>query len=206
MVIDLICGDDCQFCGQDGQEFTYCGLPVCGKCRMWQDMWDSDDDFANAGKPTVCEVLNETTTTRKEVTMEMWVAVWRKGIVPNVSVHALRELQKSLSENSFTLIQRQQSLPLPHESNLQKRAVCVDPIGFLGVADGLITVGEIDEYMCRMSEACDGVMNEPQSIKHFVLWWDETDRALAFDLLAKEVKLSIAFCMYDELVRARDYA
>jgi hypothetical protein len=206
MAIDLVYGDDCQFCGQDGQEFTYGGLPVCGKCRMWQDIWDNDDDFVNAGKPTVCEVFNETTTTRKEVVMELWVEVFRKGIVPNVSVHALVELEKALIENSFTLIQRQQSLPLPCEANFEKRAVCVDPIGFLGVSDGLITVGDIDEYMSRMADACDVVMNEPQSIKHFILWWDEADRVLAFDLLAKEVKLAIAFCMYDELVRARDYA
>jgi hypothetical protein len=51
-------------------------------------------------------------------------------------------------------------------------------LGYCGwQADGLRTVGEVEQFFIQSCEAADEALGEPAACRHFLNWFDETPRA-----------------------------
>jgi hypothetical protein len=62
-------------------------------------------------------------------------------------------------------------------------------VAYTGLAEGLETVGEVEEYFARMCCECDKALGEEAGARWFLNWWDETPRAEAVTGLLAEVEM-----------------
>jgi hypothetical protein len=66
-------------------------------------------------------------------------------------------------------------------------------IGYCGwQGDGLETVGEVEEFFCRLCFEADQRLGEPAAVRFFINWTDESPRDEVRRELLGEVNLALA--------------
>jgi hypothetical protein len=65
-------------------------------------------------------------------------------------------------------------------------------LAFPGMAEGLETVGEVEEFFAQMCYGVDRALGEPAGVRHLLAWYDDTPREGAFRELLAEVRLETA--------------
>jgi hypothetical protein len=124
--------------------------------------------------------------------MESWQKVWREGVSPLLSDHALEALSKALTDDDARLLQGATTTPPPLQcvQDWPVEAACA--LGFCGwQGEGLETVAEVEEYFARMCFEIDQRLGEPAACRWFLNWFDETPRDEMRRLLAAEVYRSL---------------
>jgi len=122
------------------------------------------------------------------------VEAWRKvlrvalGLMSDESLVALR---KALVEDDERLIQGATTKPPPLAclSDLDCEGACL--VGYAGMADGLETMGEVEEYSARMFYAIDNELGEPAGVRHLLNFWDETPRQELLSYMIPEVNMAL---------------
>lgn len=106
--------------------------------------------------------------------------LWRKvfhHVAALISDEGMEALKKGLEEDDKRLVQGQTTVPPP--------LMCVqdwpmeggDAITYAAwKGDGLLTVGECEEFFARLCYEVDTRMGEPAGIRWFLNWHDETPR------------------------------
>jgi hypothetical protein len=125
--------------------------------------------------------------------MESWRNVWRNGIVPLLSTRGLRALRDALARDDARLIQGATSTPPPMQCVLDWPVEAACAIGYCGwQGDGLETVGEVEEFFCRLCFEADQRLGEPAAVRFFINWTDESPRDEVRRELLGEVNLALA--------------
>ncbi len=136
--------------------------------------------------------------------MESWRKVWRDGLMPLLTTHSLSVLRDALIDDDERLLQGATTAPPPLEtlSACAVEAACV--LGFCGwQAEGLETVGEVEEFFARHCFEIDQRLGEPAGCRWFLNWFDQTPRAVMRANLLPEVQRALALRQSDEW---HDYA
>jgi hypothetical protein len=109
--------------------------------------------------------------------MESWKKIWRDGLVPHLSTRELETLRHALVRDDARLIQHSTCCPPPSEIFKEEEVEGACAVGFCGwQADGLATVGQVEEFFIRTCQAADEALGEPAACRHFLNWFDETAR------------------------------
>src|SRR5271165_2163640 len=125
--------------------------------------------------------------------MESWRMVWREGLAPLISTHALELLHTALASDDSRLLQGATTTPPPLQcvQDWPVEAACA--LGFCGwQGEGLETVEEVEEYFARLCFEVDQRLGEPAACRWFLNWFDETPRDEMRSLLLPEVHRTLA--------------
>jgi len=124
--------------------------------------------------------------------MESWRKVWRDGVAPLLSVEALEALRDGLRSDDSRLVQGATTQPPPLQcvQDWPVEAACA--LGYCGwQGEGLVTVGEVEEYFARMCFEIDQRLNEPAGCRFFLNAFDDEPRQTFFPALLGEVELAL---------------
>jgi hypothetical protein len=125
-------------------------------------------------------------------TAEAWRNVWRKGVVPNLTVGNLRALRRALLDDDPALLQGATTTPPPLACVADWPVEGACPFGLCGwEGDGLCLVGEVEEFFAKLCFKVDEELGEPAGCRWFLNWWDDTPREEAVAALLPEVELAI---------------
>ncbi len=125
--------------------------------------------------------------------MESWRKVWREGVGPLLSTSSLEALQRGLAADDPRLLQGATTTPPPLQcvKDWPVKAACL--IGYAGwQAEGLESVGEVEEFFARMCFEIDNRIDEPAGCRWFLNWFDETPRDDMRRLVLAEVHRALA--------------
>jgi hypothetical protein len=125
--------------------------------------------------------------------MDSWQHVWRNGLAPLLSRESLDALHAALVSDDPRLLQGVTTSPppLPSVADWPVEGACA--IGFCGwQGDGLVTVGEVEDYFARLCHEADNLLGEPAGCRWFLNWFDETPREEMRRLLLIEVERWLA--------------
>jgi hypothetical protein len=109
--------------------------------------------------------------------METWRKVWRNGISPLLPTTGLEALRQALVADDCRLIQGGTTSPPPLwcVQDWPVEAAC--PFCFCGwQAEGLQTVGEVEEFFARVCFDVDQALDEPAAVRWFINYFDEQPR------------------------------
>ena len=121
--------------------------------------------------------------------MHTWQLVWRQGIAPCLDVSALRALRRALATDDPALLQGVTSDPPPLDTLAASPVEGACPLALAGWrGEHLATVAEVEEYFARVCGRATEFTGDPEAAKHFVCWWDNTDRDEARRALLAEVE------------------
>lgn len=124
--------------------------------------------------------------------MEAWKKVWREGVAPELSIDALKAIRKAILEDDPRLLQGATTSPPPLTcvKDWPCEGACL--FGYAGwVAEGLETVGQVEDYFTQVSYRADVRLQEPGVIRHFLNWFDDTPRDKVRSLLLPEINAAI---------------
>jgi hypothetical protein len=118
--------------------------------------------------------------------------VWRDGLAPLLSDGALRSLRDALRRDDALLLQGATTSPPPllGVGDYPVERAC--PVAYCGLAEGLETVAEVEEFFARMCWACDQALGEAAAVKHFLNHRDYAPRAEVVAGLLAEVEAEVA--------------
>ena len=124
--------------------------------------------------------------------METGVRCSAAAVAPLLSTQALESLAGAIDRDCPVLIQVVATSPPPLAcvADWPCQGACV--LGYCGLAEGLETVGEVEEFFARMCAEIDNRLGEPAGCRWFLNWYDETARPEMLRLLGPEVALAIA--------------
>jgi hypothetical protein len=125
--------------------------------------------------------------------MESWRRVWREGLAPQLSRHALEALSVALTRDDPRLLQGATTSPPPLQcvQDWPVEAACA--LGFCGwLGEKLQTVAEVEEFFARACFEADQRLGEPAGCRWFLNWFDETPRPNMRRLLLAEVNRELA--------------
>ena len=137
--------------------------------------------------------------------MESWRKVWREGVVPLLSTNSLVTLRRGLVDDDPRLQQGATTTPPPLQcvQDWSVEAACV--LGYCGwQAEGLESVGEVEEFFARMCFEIDKRLGEPAGCRWFLNWYDETPRAEMRRRLLAEVSRALLEREQDDKPRRGD--
>ena len=120
--------------------------------------------------------------------MEKWRRVWRVGIAPQLSRHALRALGSALLRDDPRLVQGTITAPPPLDANRGcdvEEACAIGLCGWLG--EGRTRVGAVEDYFTAVAEAADAAFGESAACRHFFNWFDDAARPIMRRELLAEV-------------------
>jgi hypothetical protein len=144
-------------------------------------------------EPTAAEL----TELMRRQPLEQWRKTWRNGIVPLLSMNALRALKEALQKNDARLVTGCTTLPSPMPATQDWPVEASCALGYCGwQGEGLETVGEVEEFFARMCFECDQKLGEPAGVRWFLNWFDETPREEMRKQLLPEVQLAINALLY----------
>ncbi len=124
--------------------------------------------------------------------MESWRKVWREGIEPLLTTQGLEALRIALVADDVRLLQGATCTPPPLMCVQDWPVEAACGLGFCGwIGDGLITVGEVEEYFARMCFEIDTRLGEPAGCRYFLSWFDETPR----DQMRSELLAEVGFAL-----------
>lgn len=119
----------------------------------------------------------------------LWRQTFRKGIAPQLPPAGLEALARALVEDDPRLIQGVTLQPPPLPVCFAWDVEAADPLAYcLWKGLFLESVADVEEVWARACEVCDALLGEPGAVKRFLNFWDETDRAVARQLLLGEVR------------------
>lgn len=123
--------------------------------------------------------------------VEDWKRVFRDGFVPVVSLTGLQALAKAIEDDDPKLLQGATTEPPPlmAVSDWPVQKACA--LGFCGWADGLETVGEVENYFCRATYEIDILIGESGGVRHFLNTFDSWSRPVMRSELLPEVERAI---------------
>ena len=124
--------------------------------------------------------------------MEIWRTVWRNGFVPALSSFGLIQLREALHYDDLRLVQGATTSPPPLicVQDWPVEACCA--LGFCGwQGEGLLTVGEVEEFFARCCYEADERLGEPAACRWFLNWFDDTPRDTMRRELLAEVELAL---------------
>jgi hypothetical protein len=127
-----------------------------------------------------------------DTSMQMWRTTFRRGVVPNLTLGNLRALRQALLDDDPRLIQGATTTPPPLAcvADWPVEGACL--FGLCGWhADGLKTVGEVEEFFAKLCFKVDESVGEPAACRWVLNWWDDTPREEAIAALLPEVELAI---------------
>ena len=125
--------------------------------------------------------------------MEPWRYVWRRGIVPQLTLPELVALREALQKDDPSLLQAATTSPPPLQSVQEWPCEAACPLGYAGWrGEGLETVRDVEEHFARLCFDCDQALGEPAGVRGFLDWWDGTPRPEAVRELLTEVELALA--------------
>src|SRR5688500_15048004 len=113
--------------------------------------------------------------------MESWRTVWRQGVAPILSTRQLEVLRDAMVADDPRLQQGCTTTPPP--------LMCVQDwpvegrcaLGYCGwQGDGLVTVGEVEEFFARACYLADQKLGEPAGSRWWINHGDDTPRAQLF--------------------------
>lgn len=122
--------------------------------------------------------------------MESWRHVFREGVVPSLGNDELAALRKALEEDDNALLQGATTSPPPlhYVQDWPVEAAC--PLAYVGwKGKGLNIVAAVEEAFAQLCFDCDERLTEPEAVRWFLNWWDESPRNAARRQLLKEVNL-----------------
>jgi hypothetical protein len=127
--------------------------------------------------------------------LQAWQHVWRKGIVPQLTVAGLEGLKKALEENRRSLLTGATTFPPPLQCMQNEPVEGCCPLCY-ALLDGnrpeYVSVGALEE---RFAEACfraDQLCGEPGAIRWFLNAIDEWSRPELLQNLLREVNRTLA--------------
>ena len=119
--------------------------------------------------------------------MESWRKVWRDGFAPILPTAGLEALREALATDDPRLAQGSTTTPPPLlcVQDWPVEAACA--LGFCGwQGEGLVSVGEVDEFFARACFEADQRLGEPAACRWFLNWFDDTPRdRMRCELLAE---------------------
>jgi|SRR5581483_1428701 len=143
--------------------------------------------------------------------MDSWRKVWREGVAPQLSEHALLCLKTALETDDPRLVQGQTTTPPPLQCVRDWPVEGGCAIGFCGAVEngGLLPeddpdhpearsrapaaeVWKVEEYFAAVCHEADQRLGEPAAVRWFLNWFDETPRDEMRALLLPEVELALA--------------
>lgn len=125
--------------------------------------------------------------------MECWRRVWRDGFAPGLSTEGLAALRTALEYDDPRLMQGATTVPEPVQSMLDWPAEGACVIGFgAWRADGLATVGALEEHFLRSCFEADQRLGEPSGCRWFLNWHDDVSRDVLRHELLPEVERELA--------------
>ena len=124
--------------------------------------------------------------------MESWRKVFRQGLAPLLTDDNLRALLRALETDDPRLLQGATTSPPPLQCVQDWPCEAACPIGFCGLSDGLLTVGEAEEFFAKICFEIDQKLGEPAGCRWFLNWVDDTPRDEMRRLLGEEVRLALA--------------
>jgi hypothetical protein len=120
--------------------------------------------------------------------MEAWRKVWREGLAPQLSNHALLALRQALLGDDPRLLQGATTSPPPLQCVQDWAVEAACALGYCGwQGEGLQTVAEVESYFARMCFEADQKLGESAMVRWFLNWFDDTPRAEMRRLLLNEV-------------------
>jgi hypothetical protein len=135
--------------------------------------------------------------------MEAWRTVWRKGFAPLLSTARLESLRKGLADDDKALIQEATTLPPPMQCCLDFPCEGACGIAYSAwKADGIGTVGELEEVFADLIFRADTLLEEPAGCRYFLNWFDETPRDEMRRLLLPEVERELSSRLVAESILA----
>ena len=119
--------------------------------------------------------------------MESWKLVWRKGFAPVLSNKGLSALRDALRNDDLRLVQGSTTTPPPLLCVHDWPVEACDALGYCGwQGEGLVTVGEVEEFFARACYEADERLGEPAACRWFLNWYDDTPRyEMRAELLAE---------------------
>jgi hypothetical protein len=122
-----------------------------------------------------------------------WQRVFRDGIAPQLSIHGLLALQQGLSLDDRALIQGATTSPPPLRAVLDWPVEAACALAYAGWrGDGLESVGEIEDFFARLCWEADKALSEAAAVRHFLNWFDGTERTEMRRLFMAEVQPILA--------------
>ena len=118
--------------------------------------------------------------------------VWEQGFAPLLSTESLEALRVALDEDDERILQNGTTDPPPLRSKLGARCTHGCPVAYCGMADGLQTVGEVEEFFTAVCLGVDNALGEPAAARYFLNWVDETPRVEMREELAALVRRTLA--------------
>jgi hypothetical protein len=121
-----------------------------------------------------------------------WQWAFRGGLAPQLTLRQLEALAGALEGNDPRLVQGATVSPPPVSGCEDMDAELACPVGFCGLAEGLKTVSEVNEYFAKACEEMDRLLGHPADCAWFLRWVDDTPRAEMRPLLLAEVRAELA--------------
>ncbi len=115
-----------------------------------------------------------------------WQHTW-KAAAPLISTPALKALRRAMEDDDYRLIQGRTTSPSALLEHHRKPCDGACLLGFCGMADGLKTVGEIEQYFTSLVARIDKALGEPAGVRWLLNWYDETPREEVFGHLLAAV-------------------
>lgn len=124
--------------------------------------------------------------------MESWKKVWRDGVEPLLTDEGLQALRDALIRDDPKLIQGATSQPPPLQCVQDWPCEAACALGYCGwVSEGLITVGDVENWFSDMCFKIDQRLGEPAGCRHFLTFFDETPRNKMRTELLAEINLAM---------------
>jgi hypothetical protein len=116
--------------------------------------------------------------------VENWLTVWRQGFAPQASGAGLLLLRlrlqkqlvdpiKDLAEHDCLLLRGTTTFPAAIDGMQDWPCEAACPVGTLAIADGAVTVEEVQNRFGQMCFNADQWLGEPAACRWFLGWYDE---------------------------------
>ena len=117
-----------------------------------------------------------------------WQWAWRTGVAPQLSLLSLEALQIGLERDNPALLQGATVSPPPLQCLADRMVEAACPIAYCGWrASGLATVAQLEAYFARVCYEAGVALGQPDAVRSFINWWDESPREEARRALLAEV-------------------
>lgn len=100
-----------------------------------------------------------------------WQEVWRKGILPQVTRGQLIALRDALRLDRPPICQEMTTQPPPYGRNESLPCTHACAIGYLGIADGCVTVRQVLRYFASVRDIAEKSLGR-FTLNHFLNWFD----------------------------------
>lgn len=117
---------------------------------------------------------------------------FRTGVAPQLSTKALEALREAIIDDDPRLIQGSTTTPPPLQACADWPVEAACALSYSQwQGEELYTVEEVEIAFAKLCFRSDELTGEPGGIRHFLCFWDETDRKDLFSLILPEIELAL---------------